>query len=199
MLRRSISLVLRAALSTCLSTSLHAVSPVSTAGVTDVHGHPIAGLAPYGTRVVVLFFAASDCPISNRYTPEIARLASEFASRGVTVWRVFPNPGDTAQVVRAHDEQFHSGNNALIDTRQILVKMAHATITPEAAVFVLSASGFHKTYQGRIDDRYIAFGQERPQAMHHELEQAIRAALDGKAIPKPGGPPIGCSIVTRKP
>jgi hypothetical protein len=60
----------------------------------DLNGHPVEELAPAGSRAVVLFFTASDCPISNRYIPEIQRLAQEFGPRGVRVWFVYPNPGD---------------------------------------------------------------------------------------------------------
>jgi hypothetical protein len=91
-----------------------------------------------------------------------------------------------------------------LDTAQTIVQMAHVTITPEAAIFVphgsgLQSSGLREVYHGRIDDRYIAFGRERPQARHHDLEEAIRAALAGQPVPQPGGPPVGCSIVTLHP
>jgi len=49
----------------------------------DLDGKPVSELAGPGIRIVVLVFAASDCPISNRYVPEIARLNREFSSRGV--------------------------------------------------------------------------------------------------------------------
>ncbi len=63
----------------------------------DVDGHPVTDLAPPGTRAVVLFFAASDCPIPNRYIPEIQRMAKQFEPSGVRVWFVYPNPGDDAK------------------------------------------------------------------------------------------------------
>ena len=57
--------------------------------------------------------------------------------------------------------------------------MAHATTTPEAAILVPQGGELHEVYRGRIDDRYIALGRERPQAMHHDLEEAIRAGRAG--------------------
>jgi thiol-disulfide isomerase/thioredoxin len=178
-----------------------ALTGTNTGGLaTDLGGNAIAQLAPAGARAVVLFFAASDCPISNRYIPEIQRLEKEFGPRGVRVWFVYPNPGDSAKVVRAHDAEYSiTGTNTALDTAQNLVQMAHVTITPEAAVFVPEGSGLREVYRGRIDDRYIAFGQERPRAQHHDLEDAIRAVLAKQPVPKPGGPPVGCSIVTLHP
>ncbi len=164
---------------------------------TDLNGHPVERIAPAGTKAVVLFFTASDCPISNRYIPEIERLDHEFAPQGVHFWWVYPNPGDTAAVVRRHDEQFGLHADAVLDTEQRLTHMAHATITPEVAVFTSTAEGLREVYRGRIDDRYVALGQERPAATRHDLEMAIRAVLATRAVPKPRGPAVGCSIVPR--
>ncbi len=172
---------------------------VTTTLAVDLDGRPVTQLAPPGSRAVVLFFTASDCPIANRYIPEIQRLTRHFEPSGVRVWFVYPNPGDNANVVRAHDLEFAITANTAIDNIQSLTRMAHATITPEAAVFVPQGSELHEVYRGRIDDRYLSLGSERPQATHHDLEEAIRAVLGGKRVPQPGGPPIGCSIVTLQP
>jgi hypothetical protein len=149
-------------------------------------------------RVVVLYFAATDCPISNRLIPEIARLRQEFGARGMRLWWVYPNEGDGAAQIEQHRKDFSIGGDALMDHEQSLVAMAHATVTPEAAVFVVEPSGLREVYDGRIDDRYISLGQERPQPQHHDLELAIAAALAGKPVPRPEGPPVGCSIVFRQ-
>ncbi|HTW78628.1 MAG TPA: redoxin domain-containing protein [Terracidiphilus sp.] len=177
----------------CLAMMARAAEPFGT----DLNGHPVERIAPPGAKAVVLFFAASDCPISNRYIPEIERLNGEFARQGVSFWWVYPNPGDTAAVVRQHDVQFNIRADSVLDTEQRLTRMAHATITPEVAVFISSAAGLREVYRGRIDDRYLALGQERPAATKHDLEMAIRAVLDNGPVPKPGGPPVGCSIVPR--
>jgi hypothetical protein len=177
----------------CLSTFAQAAEPFGT----DLDGHPIDQIAPPGTKAVVLFFAASDCPISNRYIPEITRLDREFAPLGVRFWWVYPNPGDTAAVVRQHDEQFNIQGHAALDTEQQLTRMAHATITPEVAVLIPFLAGFREVYKGRIDNRYIALGRERPAATRHDLENAIRAVLAHGPVPMADGPPVGCSIVPR--
>jgi len=169
---------------------------------TDLAGNPIKDLAGPGVRVVVLIFAASDCPISNRYVPEIARLNKEFSPQGVRFWWVFPNPDDTAPVVAKHNREFSIPSkvstadlSTVLDRRQSLVAWAHATVTPEAAVFLVEGTGLREVYHGRIDDRYVSLGQERPQAGRHDLEETISATLAGKPAPQPGGPAVGCSIV----
>jgi hypothetical protein len=166
-----------------------------TPHVTDLQGHEITQLATAEKRIVVLIFAATDCPISNRYIPEITRLDKDLAAHGVAFWWVFPNPGDTLTMVQKHGQDFSITTPTLIDSQQELVHMAHVTVTPEAAIFAVDHSNLHEVYHGRIDDRYIAFGQERPQATQHELEDAIHAALQGQPIPKPTPQPVGCSII----
>ena len=48
-------------------------------GVFDLDGRLVDPLAlPAGTRAHVLVFTTTDCPISNRYAPEIQRLAAAY-------------------------------------------------------------------------------------------------------------------------
>jgi AhpC/TSA family len=160
----------------------------------DLHGRPVRQLAGAGIDYVVLIFAATDCPISNRYVPEVARLSREFSAQGVRIWWVFPNPEDTAALIVRHNRDFAIGEPTLIDRQQTLVHLAQVSVTPEAAVFKVRGSALEEIYRGRIDDRYVAIGEERPQAEHHDLEVAIASALAGKNVPAAAGPPVGCSI-----
>jgi hypothetical protein len=176
-----------------LALALFASTPAQSA--VDLHGHPVDPLSPAGAHAVVLFFAATDCSVSNRYVPEIQRLQSEFAADGVRFWFVYPNPEDTAATVRTHDAQFSITSSTALDTSQSLVQRAHVVATPEAAVFVPDGSSLREVYHGRIDDRYLSFGHERPHALHHDLEVAIRAALAHQPVPPPGGGPVGCAIM----
>ena len=197
---RIMPLIVRPMLGFCAAATLIlAASPgiaqAQTLHAMDLQGHEVERLAQAETRVVVLIFAATDCSISNRYIPEITKLDKELAAQGVAFWWVFPNPGDTLAVVQKHGQDFSIKTPTLIDSHQNLVRMANVTVTPEAAVFTVKDGSLHEVYHGRIDDRYIAFGQERPQAIRHELQEAIQAVLAGRPAPKPSGGPIGCSIV----
>src|SRR5688500_1042688 len=49
----------------------------------DVHGAPKQPLATDGRRATVLLFIATDCPISNAYTPEVNRIVEAYGPRGV--------------------------------------------------------------------------------------------------------------------
>ena len=170
---------------------IHATEPYGL----DLQGRPVRQLAGPGVRLVVLIFAASDCPISNRYVPEIARLSHEYSPRGVRVWWVFPNSDDTAPIIARHNAEFAISESIVLDSRQTLVNLAHVAVTPEAAVFAVVNDELHEVYRGRIDDRYLSIGRQRPQPTRRDLEAAIAAALAGESVPRPAGPPVGCSII----
>jgi len=85
----------------------------------------------------------------------------------------------------------------IIDAKQDLVRMAHVSVTPEAAVFAVENGRLREAYHGRIDDLYFAFGQERPAAAHHDLEDAISAVMAGRPAMAAAHGPVGCSIVPR--
>jgi len=56
-------------------------------------------------RLTVLVFTTTDCPISNRYAPEIQRLASKFRDHAKFVM-VYPVPTDSPDMIREHQKKF---------------------------------------------------------------------------------------------
>lgn len=163
-------------------------------------GRAVASLADPGTRAVVLFFVASDCPISNRTFPEMQRLRQAFAAQPVRVWFVYPNAGEAPAAVRAHQSSFDPGGKAILDSAGTLARMTGAKVTPEAAVLVPGSSARWRTvYIGRIDDRFVKLGLERPQATQHFVERVLREVLAGQPVERPTGGLIGCGIVSPHP
>jgi hypothetical protein len=153
-------------------------------------GRLIDPIESSGARTTVLLFVRTDCPISNRYAPEIQRLSRQF--RGVAnFWMVYPDKSESATKIRKHLEDFHYSVPALRDTHHSLVAGAQVTITPEAAVFDKTGK---LTYHGRIDNWYEDFGRSRQMPTTHELESAIRDALNGKATLPAYVNAVGCYI-----
>jgi hypothetical protein len=144
-----------------------------------------------GTRAIVFFFVSVDCPISNRYAPEIRRLYEAFSSRGVAFRLVYPNPSESAAAIRVHLQEYNLPGEPLRDPRLELAKFASVTVTPEAAIYDARGAAL---YAGRIDDRYVSVGLERPAASRHDLEEALTAVLAGRPPRAPGGPSVGCFI-----
>ena len=156
----------------------------------DLSGHPVDIFAT-PAHIRVLVFVRTDCPISDRYAPELHRIADEFHSRGVAFWLVYPDPTETSAAITRHLSEYRYGWPALRDPGKILVKRALVTVAPESAVF--NASGA-LVYHGRIDDRVVDFGKSRPAASDHDLEDAIAATLNGKTIVNPVTRAIGCFL-----
>lgn len=151
---------------------------------------PFAGKDAAAVEVFV--FMRTDCPICNRYAPEIRRLHDELVERDVDVWLVYPNPDVTVSKIREHLNEYDLPFPALRDPHHDLVKMTGVSITPEAAVYV--DDGQKMVYRGRIDDRYVAFGKTRAEARTHDLRQAIEEAHDGEPVRTPRTHAVGCFI-----
>jgi len=143
-----------------------------------------------GTKAVVFVFTATDCPISNRYAPEIQRLYHAYTDRGVKFFLIYPNPADTPALIREHAKSFGYPAEALRDPKQALAKAAKVTIAPEAAVFVQGRLMYH----GRIDDRFVDLGVDRPEPTERDLDEALAAVLAGKPVPHPVTQAVGCYI-----
>ena len=168
---------------------LAAAGPVR---VVDLAGKPVDPLAlPKGRVATVLVFATTDCPISNRYAPEIQSLAARFAKRGIAFTLVYPVSADTATVIREHVKKFAYAMPAVRDTAQELVKHTGVRVTPEVAV--IGAAGA-VLYRGRIDDRYIAFGKDRPQPTERTLERALDAIVHGQPVAVRETQAVGCFL-----
>jgi hypothetical protein len=80
--------------------------------------------------------------------------------------------------------------DAVRDPKLALVKFAGATVTPEAVVVVAGKV----VYRGRIDDRYVDLGRERPAPTRRDLFDALTAILDGKPVPLAKTQAVGCFI-----
>jgi hypothetical protein len=147
--------------------------------------------APEGTRAVVFLFTSVECPISNRYAPVVSRLHAAFSSRRVQFRLVYPNPADTPAAIRAHLAAYGYPMSALRDPDRRLAALASVSVTPEAAIF---DTGGRELYHGRIDDRYVSIGVERPSPTRHDLADALDAVLAGNAVAAAATPAVGCFI-----
>jgi thiol-disulfide isomerase/thioredoxin len=156
----------------------------------DLNGKSVDPIKSSQGRITVLIFVRTDCPISNRYAPLLQRLSDSLSAKA-KFWLVYPDKKTTGKEIAAHLKQFPSSISALRDPHHSLVKLASATITPEAAVF--DAQG-RLLYHGRIDNWYEDAGRSRPAATTHELQNAVEAALGGKPAPLATAPAIGCYI-----
>ncbi|MGH9510817.1 MAG: hypothetical protein ACRD2U_01640 [Terriglobales bacterium] len=156
----------------------------------DLDGRIANPLQSDAGKVTVLVFVRRDCPISGRYAPMIQRMSAE-DENAVRFYLAFPDKSDSATDIRKYLQDFHYSIPAVRDPGHVLVKEAHAEFTPEAAVFDRKGT---LVYRGRIDNLYVTFGRSRQAPTTHELEDAIQAALAGRAPANSNVQGIGCYI-----
>jgi peroxiredoxin len=171
-------------------TVLLATCVAAGATLPALDGRRVDPLAHNQAKAVVLLFTRSDCPISNRYAPEVERLYERFGKRGFNFWLVYVDPSEPEATIRKHVNDYAYRFGALLDRRHELVGLAKATVTPEVAVF----SRGELVYRGRIDDRYIAFGKARQNASAHDLENTLEALDSGRPVQLRTTHAIGCFI-----
>lgn len=164
----------------------------------DLEGRSVRPMDDPRSKAIVLIFVRTDCPVSNRYTPEIRRLNETFASRGVAFWLVYCDPDETPEAIRAHLRDYGHEMRALRDPEHALVRASEVSVTPEAAVFVPGRSGSTLAYRGRIDDRYVDFGRMRATPTIKDLERALEAILSGHPVERRRTRAVGCFIADRR-
>jgi thiol-disulfide isomerase/thioredoxin len=163
----------------------------ASAQVRDIDGRPFSPFTP-ADKAHVLFFVATDCPVSNSYAPEIQRICKAYEDKGVSCSLAYEDLRVDATAVRTHltDYGYH-GMPATIDDGRTLADRVHASITPEA--FLIDARGKVR-YRGRIDNLYSSLGKPRQVVTEHDLANALDAVLSGRPVPKAKTEAIGCFI-----
>jgi hypothetical protein len=155
------------------------------ADLTGALRHPLDAGGRAGS---VLIFYWHDCPICNSYAPEINRLCDHYTNFNFYIVQI--DPDLTVAGAKAHARQFGFRAPVILDSRHNLVRLADATVAPEAVVFGRSETIL---YRGRIDNLYASLATRRPEATEHDLRDALDAIAAGKPV-KHQPPPIGCYI-----
>lgn len=177
----------------CLTTGQKA--PAFPEGVVDLSG----GLTLEGenyqipiakSKISVLIFLDTQCPVANRYAPEIKRINQEFTSKGVAMYRVYLTGSDNKDEVIAHGKDFGYECPVILDPQHKLVKSLGISVTPEVAVI---GQGGKLLYRGRIDSQTIDHGKIAPD-YRKDLRIALGEILAGQPVTQRMTAPIGCFI-----
>jgi len=147
--------------------------------------------------VVVILFVAVECPISNRFAPEVNRIYEEFENGDFQMWAVYTDELFTRKEIEAHRSDYQYRMPALIDFDRALAQYCGASVTPEAAVFIREDSGeYRMVYRGRVNNQYVDFGKWRPRPTKHDLREVLELLAGGKSdsIAFRSTEAIGCYI-----
>jgi thiol-disulfide isomerase/thioredoxin len=167
----------------------HSKAEPATVRLVDLSGKVVDPLAGHGQKMTVLFFLTTECPIGNRYAPEISRIVRDYQDKGIICHAVYAH--ETQKEIAEYQHQFKLSLGALLDPELMLAKLTGATVTPEACV--LNPDG-EILYRGRIDDRAVVYGTVRLEPRVRDLRLALDAVLAGKPVPEKFTKAIGCYI-----
>lgn len=147
-------------------------------------------------KAVVLITLGTQCPVSNGYSPTIIRLAKSYEPKGVAFYGIYPDPDVTAEIAAKHAAEYKLASVSnhmplLLDPHQVLPSQTGVTRFPEGVV--LDGAG-KVLYRGRIDDLYSLDGRRREKPRAKDLENAIEAALAGKAPSPSETKAFGCPL-----
>ena len=141
--------------------------------IKDIRGRAQSPFKPDGQAASVLFFILQDCPISNRYAPEIARIVREYQPKNIRFYLVYVDPAVEITQIEAHLREYNLPDIPVIhDAKRSLVAATGASVTPETAVV---GKGGEILYRGRIDNLYEALGKPRRNVTEHDLRNALDA------------------------
>ena len=168
-----------------------AVAGVSDFQLQDTSGHTHTRAEWKAAKAILLIFVTTDCPVANSYVPEMNRINDAYVPRGVVMWAVQAEKTTPEAAVAQYAREYRYGFPLLMDPRQTLVQLTGATVIPQAAV--LSPDG-KVLYLGRIDNRVVDFGKQRPAATVPDLRNALDAVLAGRPVAEPRTKAIGCAI-----
>ena len=157
--------------------------------LTDTQGkeHQLGSMA--GVKAIVLVFLGPECPVSQRYVPELNRIAAMHQTNAVEFYGVVSASKKARENATAFVKEYSIKFPVLVDDRLALAKWLRPTHVPEA--YVLKRDG-DVVYRGRIDDWYEAVGKPRAVVRQRELRDAIEAVLAGRTPPRSFAQPVGC-------
>ena len=143
------------------------------------------------TSIKVLLFVIPDCPIVNKYIPEINRLHDHYTEKGVEFTLVYSGSYVKAAMIENHRKTYAIKPKGILDSDFEIAKQSGATITPEAIVYNRTGE---KVYAGRIDDLFTDYGDRRRVATERNLKLALDEILASKAVSVQKTKAIGCLI-----
>lgn len=157
--------------------------------IKDLQGRELSPFEPDGSRASVFIFLMKDCPISNRYAPEIMRIARDYQTKRIRFYLVYV---DDVMGLEKHLQEYGLADlPAIFDDQRLLVKATGVQTAPESAVI---GNQGEILYRGRIDNLFAAMGKPRRQVTEHDLRDALDAIIDGRPIRTPRTTAIGCFI-----
>lgn len=149
-------------------------------------------LSDFEFRALVLFFAGTDCPVTDRYTPRVIELDSQYSSSQVKFLAIYPNDADTFDYIAGSAYDRDVPYLLLKDVDQELSDTLGVDRT--GSVAVLDADLVLR-YRGAMDDLATQATAAIPEGGN--LVQALDELLAGEAISVPETEAVGTALGRR--
>ncbi len=162
----------------------------------DFDGKSVSLSECRGEKGLLVIFMCNHCPYVKHVAPELARLAKDYAAKGIATVGISSNdvdayPDDSPEMMKAEAEAQGYVFPYLYDATQEVAAAYRAACTPD---FYLFDADLKLAYRGQLDSSRPKQGQEPDGA---DLRAAMDALLAGSPIPAPQKPSIGCNIKWR--
>lgn len=144
-------------------------------------------------QALLVVFLSNHCPYVRRIEQAVGALTSEYTARGLTTIAISSNdvvnyPDDDEAHLREQAKRAGFGFPYLMDESQETARAYRAACTPD---FFLYGSGRRLAYRGEFDG---ARPRNDVPADGSTLRTALDLVLEGKAVPEPHTPSLGCGI-----
>jgi peroxiredoxin len=150
-------------------------------------------------KALLVMFVCAHCPYVVHVRPELARLARDYASRGVGFVGITANdveqyPQDAPEPTAAMAREAGWIFPLLYDESQAVAKAYTAACTPD---FFLFDAGRNLVYRGQLDSSRPGRGPDRPGGgvlNGADIRAALDAVLSGGPVNADQKPSIGCNV-----
>ena len=174
------------------STMLPLGTPAPDFTLPDTNGTPVS-LADFPQPALLVIFMCNHCPYVVHLREGLARLARDYAPRGVGILGINANdvqnyPADSPGRMQAELKSAGYIFPYLYDEMQAVAKAFRAACTPD---FFLVDAGRKLVYRGQFDDSRPGYGQP---VTGRDLRAALDALLASQPVPAIQKPSLGCNI-----
>jgi len=156
----------------------------------DANGRLLSLYQFKGKKAVAVIFIATRCPYSNAFNHVMAKLAHEYADRGVAFVGINANKTEPASEVADHARTYGLGFSVLKDEGNVVADRLGASVTPE--VFLLDSTWILR-YHGALGSSQQPTTKPE-EATDADIRPALDAVLAGQPVARPETKAFGCTI-----
>ncbi len=155
----------------------------------DINGKPFDLDALDPSKLTVVAFLGTECPLANKYSRRLQEISTAYADR-VEFVGVFSNEQDSTEEVGFFAEQQGILFPVLKDNGNRIADSFSARRTPEVCLLDQSRT---IRYRGRVDDQF-GIGVAKKEPTERDLKNALDRLLSGQEILVAETDPVGCLI-----